>query len=111
MCNTCQAVILVIVHADEEDYFSKDDDEDEADGAGVSGRLGNGIVHPVGTVTGTFSLRSLVDYDDNDEDTADGMKGVSLAPVSILPLKVHIVCLTAAHLHEAERGRFLRFWL
>lgn len=67
--------------ADEEDYFSKEDDDDEEEGgggAGVSGRVGNGVVHPVGTVTGTFSLRSLVDYDDDDdEEMLDGKKGAS----------------------------------
>ncbi|KAK9907487.1 hypothetical protein WJX75_004578 [Coccomyxa subellipsoidea] len=64
---------------DEEDYFSKeDDDEDDGGGsASVSGRVGNGVAHPMGSVTGTFSLRSLVDYDDeDDEDTADGDKGM-----------------------------------
>ncbi|EIE26200.1 DUF625-domain-containing protein [Coccomyxa subellipsoidea C-169] len=66
---------------DEEDYFSKeDDDEDDGSGgaaAGVSGRVANGVAHPMGSVTGTFSLRSLVDYDDDeDEDTADGDKGM-----------------------------------
>lgn len=64
--------------ADEEDYFSKEDDDDEeggGGGAGVSGRVGNGVVHPVGSVTGTFTLRSLVDYDDDDEEMLDGKKG------------------------------------
>ncbi len=45
----------------------------------MSGRVGNGVAHPMGSVTGTFSLRSLVDYDDDDdEDTADGDKGARL---------------------------------
>jgi hypothetical protein len=72
---------VLMAAADEEDYFSKeDDDEDDGGGsASVSGRVGNGVAHPMGSVTGTFSLRSLVDYDDeDDEDTADGDKGARL---------------------------------
>lgn len=69
---------VIMAAADEEDYFSKEDDDEEDGGgsASVSGRVGNGVTHPMGSVTGTFSLRSLVDYDDEDEeDTADGDKG------------------------------------
>ena len=34
------------------------------------------MAHPVGSVTGSFSLRSLVDYDDDDDEgLLDGNKG------------------------------------
>ncbi|CAL8462717.1 g2250 [Coccomyxa elongata] len=97
---------------DEEDYFSKEDDDDEeggGGGAGVSGRVGNGVVHPIGSVTGTFSLRSLVDYDDDDdEEMLDGKKG-GLAKRSPKPGRGPGSPLKRPRLSEERPPRGLRF--
>lgn len=56
--------------ADEEDYFKEDDDDDDT----VSCIVGNGVARPSAGVTGGFSLSSLVEYGDDDDDELDSLK-------------------------------------
>lgn len=64
-------VTFVLDGADEEDYFKEDDDETET----VSCIVGNGVARPSGGVTGGFSLSSLVEYgEDEDNDDEDSLK-------------------------------------
>ena len=57
-------------YADEEDYFKEDDDEEDSSGA----RVGNGMARPTGGVTGGFSLSSLVEYGDDDDEELDALR-------------------------------------
>ena len=57
-------------YADEEDYFKEDDDEDDT----VSCIVGNGVARPSGGVTGGFSLSSLVEYGEDEENDQDYLK-------------------------------------
>ena len=59
--------------ADEEDYFKEDDDEEHSSGA----RVGNGVARPTGGVTGGFSLSSLVEYEDDDDEELDALRNGS----------------------------------
>ncbi len=56
--------------ADEEDYFKEDDDENDT----MSCIVGNGVARPPGVVTGGFSLSSLVEYGEDEDDDEDSLK-------------------------------------
>ncbi|CAL5223154.1 g5623 [Coccomyxa viridis] len=55
---------------DEEDYFKEDDDENDT----MSCIVGNGVARPPGVVTGGFSLSSLVEYGEDEDDDEDSLK-------------------------------------
>ena len=59
--------------ADEEDYFKEDDDEEDSSGS----RVGNGVARPAGGVTGGFSLSSLVEYGEDDDEELDALRNGS----------------------------------
>ena len=63
-------MIFFLHDADEEDYFKEDDDEINT----LSCIMGNGVARPSGGVTGGFSLSSLVEYGEDEDDDEDSLK-------------------------------------
>ena len=84
--------------ADEEDYFKEDDDENDT----MSCIVGNGVARPPGVVTGGFSLSSLVEYGEDEDDDEDSLKnGAREGKISTAtPSAICIECTQQHSRHE-----------
>jgi hypothetical protein len=102
MCQRCAGHVVEDrfpdLATDEEDYFSKEDDDDLEAAAGTSPRISNGVTpHP--SLSGSFTLGSLVDYEDDEEDAFDSAKGARRLGPPALKFLCKVVGKGACGLH------------